>query len=76
METEVENVIKYLKNKKAGGSNKITNEQFRYEVGGSLTKLLTKFFNKSLHFQTIPVSWKTSDIILMYKNGDKHRTGN
>lgn len=41
-----------------------------------LTSVLTKFYNRILKSKEIPTDWKTSDIILMFKKGKKHKIEN
>ena len=72
---EVEQITKNLKNNKANGHDRITNEQIKYG-GKSLNKKLTELFNNILYTQTIPPEFNLSDIILIYKKGDKSDINN
>lgn len=54
----------------------ITNEQLKYCCGEKLLRYLAKLFNDILETQEIPSEWKYSDIILIYKKGDKHNIEN
>ena len=72
---EVEWVISNLKNNKAPGSDKISNEFFK--LGGKLlVDTLTKLFNKILIDKKIPENWKQSDIILIFKKGERDKITN
>lgn len=75
LKREVEYVIKNLKDNKATGHDKITNEQFKFG-GNALTLKLTEIFNEILKTQLIPQDWKKSDIILVFKKGNKHDIAN
>ncbi len=72
---ELENVVESLKNNKSTGHDKICNEQIKY--GGDLLrhKLLANF-NQILQSQQIPLDWKKSEIILIFKKGDRHQIEN
>ncbi len=71
LEGEVEKIINNLRDNKSPGSDKICNEQIKYG-GKELLKVLTNIFNNILITQEIPTLWKKSDIILIYKKGDRH----
>ena len=73
---EVEGILRNLKNNKSGGEDKIVNEQLKYGQGTGLVKWLVLLFNKILQTQKIPTDWKTSNIILLHKKGDKHVVDN
>ncbi len=75
MRCEVETVVKKLKKEKAAGSDKITNEHLIYG-GKGLIKIITYLFNMILKVRKVPKAWKDSDIILLYKKGDKHLVKN
>lgn len=64
------NVIKNSKQHKAPKPDGITNDPIKYG-GEKLRQVLLAFFNKILTTQKIPKSWKNSDIILIFKEGDR-----
>ncbi len=66
---EVIKVIRTLKNGKAAGLDKISNEMIK-SAGPSFHVLLTKFYNKILTSGHHPQSWKRSIISTIYKKGD------
>lgn len=60
-----------LKNNKAPGYEKILNEYIK--LGGkTLVRELTKLFNNILKNQKVPLEWKHSDMILIFKTGNRH----
>lgn len=74
-EDQIIGAIKRLKNRKAPGTNTISNEQIKYG-GHTLIKEITKLFNKIIEEETIPNEWKTSITILIFKKGDKKNPAN
>lgn len=70
LESEVENVIKNLKNDKAFGNDGLQNEMFKYGMQ-ELTPTLTNLFNSVLHSNDIPTQWLNSTITLLHKKGDR-----
>ena len=54
-EKEVQQAIKFLKNNKSTGPDKIKNELIKYGCG-ELTKCLSQTFNKIFENETIPIS--------------------
>lgn len=75
LEKEIEAIVKQLKPNKCPGHDKITNEHIK--MGGvELIKKLTKLFNKVLETSKIPKDWKVSDIIILFKKGDRHKVEN
>ena len=66
---EVVKVIKSLKNGKAVGLDRISNEMIK-GASSSFHMLLTKFFNVILSAGHYPQSWKRSIISTIYKKGD------
>ncbi|KAI8430992.1 hypothetical protein MSG28_001085 [Choristoneura fumiferana] len=72
---EVEKAIYSQKMEKAPGPDKVTNELLK----GTLEELLpiiTSLFNEILATGLIPLQWKISNIILIYKKGHKEDVGN
>ena len=66
-EEEIQDAMKELKKNKAPGPDGITNEMIQ-EGGEVITKLMTTFFNKLLEDEEkLPASWKTGDIVSIYK---------
>ncbi len=64
-----------MKNGKATGHDGITNEQIKYG-GKTLIEKLTNLFNEILLTGKTPEQWKKSDIILLFKKGDRHQISN
>jgi len=53
----------------------VINEQLK--LGGhQLAIRIKEMFNEILGIQKIPMEWKKSNIILIFKNGDRHRIEN
>lgn len=75
LEREVEIIVKNLKNNKAKGSDGIVNEQLKYG-GEILLKQLTILFNGIIQKQKIPQNWRYSNIILLFKKGNRHKIEN
>ena len=67
--------MKSLRKNKAAGSDKIINEQIKYG-GNELFKKLQEIFNEILETQQIPPEWKESDIMLIFKSGNRNRIEN
>ncbi|KAJ8727495.1 hypothetical protein PYW07_001614 [Mythimna separata] len=74
-EKEVFDYIKKLKADKAPGPDGIQNEALKAGVF-LLTHPLTYLFNKVLNTGQVPIQWKRSDIILLYKKGDPQDISN
>ncbi len=68
-------MVKNLKSNKTWGYDNITNEQIKFG-GEKLIKKLTEIFNKILEQGKIPEEGKKSDIILIFKKGDRHNINN
>ncbi|CAH0717940.1 unnamed protein product, partial [Brenthis ino] len=75
LQAEVEKAIDTQKADKTPGPDGISNEILRQgkEV---LTPVLTDMFNNIISTEIIPQQWTESNIILLYKKGDKHEIGN
>lgn len=74
-EQEVMHHIRKLKTDKSPGPDGIRNEALK--AGGALlTHPLTHLFNKVLNTGQVPVQWKRSEIILLYKKGDPRDISN
>jgi len=72
IDSEIEAVIKALKKEKSPGPDKITNEQIKYG-GRAMVTSLVKIFNRIIKITKTPKAWKKSDIIVIYKKGDRHK---
>lgn len=72
---EVGAIVRQLKNNKAMGTDLICNEQIK-NGGEVLIKNLTILFNAILLHKEIPTDWKKSNIILLFKKGDRHNIEN
>ncbi|CAG4943569.1 unnamed protein product [Colias eurytheme] len=75
LQTEVIKAIDSQKRDKAPGPDGINNEILK-ECKNFITPILTDMFNEILNTETIPRQWTESNIILLYKKGDKHEIGN
>ncbi|CAG5039360.1 unnamed protein product [Parnassius apollo] len=75
LQAEVEKAIDTQKVDKTPGPDGISNEILRQgkEV---LAPVLTNIFNNIINTEIIPQQWTESNIILVYKKGDKHEIGN
>ena len=72
-ESEVYDVIKQLKFRKAAGNDKIQHEHLRYG-GDVVIKCITALFNLVVKKGTIPLEWKLGLLVPIYKGGDKSKT--
>ncbi|CAG2245958.1 unnamed protein product [Mytilus edulis] len=70
---EVYNVCKKLKNNKSTGLDKVSYEHVKYG-GKQLQKHLCALFNLIIQNCYIPVDWKSSVIIPLFKGGNKDKT--
>lgn len=59
-----------LKNRKTPGPDGITNEMIKYG-GDSICKQLHMLFNKILECGRVPLEWKNSTTVPIYKKGDR-----
>ncbi|NNK28772.1 MAG: reverse transcriptase family protein, partial [Flavobacteriaceae bacterium] len=67
---EVELAIRDMKKDKAPGPDEIDIDTIK-EAGEPMIRELTKLFNLCLQSHKIPALWKDSELILIYKKGDK-----
>jgi exonuclease III len=74
-EKELENAIKGLKNGKAVGPDKISNEMIKYG-DKQLHNALKLLFNRIIKSATYPEKWKYSLITPLHKSGDIHNPSN
>ena len=72
---EIKNAINSMKNYKATGPDDFAIELLKYSNDVSL-EFLKSLFNRCLENGTIPKTWKTSQIVLIYKKGDKNDINN
>ena len=73
MESEVLDIIKQLKRRKAAGYDKIQHEHLLH--GGSVVvKNLTALFNKIIRVGRIPNDWKFGLLVPIFKGGTKKKT--
>ncbi len=70
IEGEIEKAVLSLKEVRAAGHDRITNKYIKFG-GRKLIKILTKLFNEILVNKNVPQSWKTSNIILIFKKGKR-----
>ncbi|CAG2187282.1 unnamed protein product [Mytilus edulis] len=70
---EVYDVCKKLKNNKSTGLDKVSYEHVKY-AGKQLQKHLCALFNLIIQNCYIPVDWKSSVIIPLFKGGNKDKT--
>lgn len=71
---EIQRTLSKLKNRKTPRVDGITNELIKY--GGSLLTELSMLFNKILCAKRIPIQWKESITIPIFKKGTKLDTKN
>ncbi len=75
LNSEIETILKNLKKNKVPGPDKINNEILSL-LWSELTPVLSVIFNEIIEKETIPIQWKISEIILLYKKGDKSNINN
>jgi len=75
MESEVEGIVESLKMEKAPEIDKITNEIIKYG-GEPLIKKFTEIYNEALYTRKSPRYWKMSEIIMIFKKGNRHKIEN
>ena len=68
---EVDKAIKKMKEKIAGGNDKILPEMIKHG-GNSIIEALNLLFNQILKYQLIPSSWKEGLIYSIFKGGNKN----
>ncbi len=64
-----------MKNNKAPGPDRISNEILKI-LADNIERLLTKLFNKSFWEEKVPYQWKTAEIIVIFKKGDRQEIAN
>jgi hypothetical protein len=74
-DTDVDGVIRKMKNGKSPGPGNINMELIKYGGGKALT-MVTKLINKILEGDNIPQEMKTGYLIQIHKKGDKRKCGN
>ena len=74
-EEEVFDHISSLDISKATGPDEISARLIKY-AGRELCRPLAQLFNKSIKTSTFPSSWKTANVIPVFKNGDRELLGN
>ncbi|EYC30557.1 hypothetical protein Y032_0005g2718 [Ancylostoma ceylanicum] len=67
--SEVQNVIKSVKNRTAPGPDRIRPEHLK-DLPPALLKSLARLFSRYLSECKVPSQWKTSRTVLLYKKGD------
>lgn len=67
--------LRKLKNRKAAGQDKISNELLKYG-GTDLSREFTKLFQMILTKGAVPKEWKSSITVPIFKKGDKKNPGN
>jgi len=72
---EIQGIISKLKNNEAPGPDKIENSYLKV-LGESLKPIFVELFNKIIRSQQIPEQWYTSEIILLFKKGDRDKITN
>ncbi len=75
LKSEIHSIVKQLKSNKSPGHDNITNEHIKMGVEKIITQI-TKLFNKILSSGRIPLEWKLSDIIILFKKGGRHKVTN
>lgn len=77
LESEVEKIIKELKNGKAAGSDGIPNELIKYhDKRNELHKILADLFNKIMELNKWPKEWNVGIIQPIHKKGDASKPEN
>lgn len=69
---EIGSIVKHLKKNKPPEDDGVTNKHIIYG-GTMLITLLTTLFNKIIETGTITKEWEKSEIIFLFKNGNRHR---
>ncbi|XP_039287770.1 uncharacterized protein LOC111047670 [Nilaparvata lugens] len=75
MEREVERAIVRLKEGKAAGPDRISNEELK-AGGKKVIEILTRLFNLCLTNGKIPEIWLKANLLLLFKKGDKKEVKN
>ncbi len=72
---EVTKALKAVKKSKTPGTDGIENETLKC-FAQTLTTPLTKIFNKIIEERCVPEQWYISEIILLFKTGDRTESNN
>jgi hypothetical protein len=75
LESEIVRVLNKLKDGKAGGPDRITNEELK-AGGRAVVNILVRLFNICLKNKRVPVLWLKANLILLYKKGDRKEVKN
>ena len=74
-EQEVEKIIEVIDTKKAVGPDLISHKVLK-GIKHSISKPLSRLFNKSLREGIFPQSWKSALVLPLFKKGDKNSPSN
>ncbi|MCG7878110.1 MAG: hypothetical protein N0C90_17515, partial [Candidatus Thiodiazotropha endolucinida] len=69
-ESEVKDILSTLNVNKASGPDLISHKMLKY-VSNAVSKPLTILFNRSLSEKHFPEPWKLTNVISLYKKGEK-----
>lgn len=75
LENEIKAIVKHLKPNKSPGHDNITGELIKMR-GKTIAKILIELFNIIMETGITSKSWKFSDIIILFKKGDRHKIEN
>lgn len=68
--SEVETTLRSMRRGKAPGRDRVTAEMMQLG-GGAIVKAMAKLFTKCVQNKRIPLAWKNSIAVLIYKKGDR-----
>lgn len=74
-ENEVKDIIDLLDINKASGPDFINHKMLKY-ISKSISKPLTILFNRSLHEHFFPDPWKHSNVVPLFKKGERNNPSN
>jgi L-rhamnose mutarotase len=75
LEKDVEDVLKCINVNKAYGPDGVSPRLIK-EAGPSITKILTRIFNKSLQLAKFPLAWKRANVLPIFKKAEMFITTN
>jgi hypothetical protein len=75
LEKDVDDILKCIDTNKAYGPDNISPRLLK-EARPSITKILTKIFNKSLQLAKFPLMWKRANVLPIYKKAETFITTN